>query len=140
MPPSQHVTYKACLDVCGARLCLQDLVRFFVLPHLTTDCLGNCISECCILSSLSTSLTSKMFLGTWMTQSVKCPTLGFSSGHDLITWVVESGPSLGSALSRRGPPGDSRPLPLSPSKLTPSLSNKLVKKKLLINAALFHAA
>jgi len=32
-------------------------------------------------------------IGPWAAQSVKCPTLGFSSGHDLR--VVRSSPTLG---------------------------------------------
>ena len=35
--------------------------------------------------------------GSWVSQLVKCPTLDFSSGHDLT--VVRSSPTLGSALS-----------------------------------------
>ena len=31
--------------------------------------------------------------GTWVAQSVKCPTLGFSSGHDLM--VCETEPCIG---------------------------------------------
>ena len=35
--------------------------------------------------------------GTWVAQSVKCPTLNFSSGHDLR--VVRWSPTSGSMLS-----------------------------------------
>ena len=35
--------------------------------------------------------------GTWVAQSVKHPTLDFSSGHDLM--VVRSSPASGSALT-----------------------------------------
>ena len=47
--------------------------------------------------------------GTWMAQSVKYPTLDFSSGHDLR--VLGLSPTLGSALIE-GSAQDSLPLPL----------------------------
>ena len=37
------------------------------------------------------------FRSTWVAQSVKCPTLGFRSGHDVR--VMRSSPTLDSALS-----------------------------------------
>ena len=36
-------------------------------------------------------------LGTWVAQLVKCPTLDFSSGHDL--WIMGLTPMSGSTLS-----------------------------------------
>ena len=38
----------------------------------------------------------KKVWGSWVTQSVKCPTLGFGSGHNLM--VVRASPALGSML------------------------------------------
>ena len=37
--------------------------------------------------------------GAWVAQSVKCPSLGFSSGHDLT--VLSSSPMSGSVLTGR---------------------------------------
>ena len=50
--------------------------------------------------------------GTWVAQSVKCPTLGFYSGHDFMSSGIENCVGLcaqwGSLLE------DSFPLPLHP--------------------------
>lgn len=47
--------------------------------------------------------------GAWAAQQVKCPTVEFSSGHDLL--VVRSSPKSGSALNME-PSYDSPPLSL----------------------------
>ena len=39
----------------------------------------------------------KLLGGTWVVQAVKCPTLGFNSGHDLR--VMRLSPRLDSMLS-----------------------------------------
>ena len=67
-----------------------------------------------------------------MAQLVKCPTHGFSSGHDLTVRGFE--PTSGSLAGGREPAWDSLSLPLSaPPPLTLSLSlskiNKLKKTK-----------
>ena len=59
--------------------------------------------------------------GTWVAQSVKQPTLGFGSGHDLT--VCECGPSIGFAAVSVG---SSVPLSLCPSPVF-SLSSSLSK-------------
>ena len=43
------------------------------------------------------STERRTFQGAWVAQSVKCPTPGFGSGHDLR--AVRSSPALGSVLS-----------------------------------------
>ena len=56
--------------------------------HLRDYCKNVCNRQCC----KSEGLTSHSFLdlfksqsqSDWVVQSVKCPTLGFSSGHDLM--------------------------------------------------------
>ena len=40
-----------------------------------------------------------MLQGAWVTQSIECPTLGFSSDHDLTVHGIESADSLGFSLS-----------------------------------------
>ena len=66
--------------------------------------------------------------GTWVVQSVKRPTLGFSSGHDLRVRYFE--PRVGLCTDGTEPAWDS----LSPSLSAPSpthtlaLKNKLKKK------------
>ena len=52
--------------------------------------------------------------GVWVAQSVKCPTLDFSSGHDLR--VVGLSPASGSKLSGESA-WDSLPLPPTPTRM-----------------------
>ena len=66
----------------------------------------------CPCQSFDTFLKNADAWGAWVAQLVKCPTLDFSSGHDLT--VVRSSPTLGSMLSM-GPAWD----PLSPSRSAP---------------------
>ena len=54
-----------------------------------------------------------MFRGTWEAQLVKCPTLGFGSGHDL--WFREFEPHIGVHADIVEPARDS----LSPSLSAP---------------------
>ena len=53
------------------------------------------------------------FGGTWVAQSVECPTLDFGSGRDLTIWFLKSSPTSGSVLTVWSLPGKfSLPLPL----------------------------
>ena len=52
--------------------------------------------------------------GAWVAQSVKCLTLGFSSGHDLRVFGI--GPHIGLCADSAEPAWDSPPLSLSLSK------------------------
>uniref|UniRef100_A0A452RRJ7 DUF4485 domain-containing protein n=1 Tax=Ursus americanus TaxID=9643 RepID=A0A452RRJ7_URSAM len=70
-------------------------------------------------SILFESLKNYIFRSAWVSQAVKCVTLGFGSGHDLR--VVRSSPKLGSAL-RGESAGDSLPLLLSLPTLSLCLS------------------
>ena len=64
--------------------------------------------------------------GAWMAPLVKNPTLGFSSGHDLM--VCEMEPRVGICADRAEPAGDSLSLSLSlcpsPTHLLPLEINK----------------
>ena len=51
----------------------------------------------CLLYPLI-SLTLEIKGGAWVAQSVKCRTLDFGSGHDLMVWFMGSNSALGSAL------------------------------------------
>ena len=80
-------------------------------------------------------MISEMYLkglswGTWVAQSVKCPTLGFGSGHDLM--IHEFKPHVRLCADGAEPAWDSLSLSLfAPPLLALSLSlkiNKLFKK------------
>ena len=45
------------------------------------------------------SLRLEINRGAWVAQSVKLPTLGFSSGHDLMVCEANVSPTWGSALT-----------------------------------------
>ena len=62
--------------------------------------------------------------GTWVAQLVKCPTLGFGSGHDLKVWELE--PYIGLCADNAEPAWDSLS---APPLLSISLSNTLNKIK-----------
>ena len=64
-----------------------------------------------------------LFGGSWVAQSVKRPTLGFSSGHDLS--VLETEPCIGLHAGSVKPAWDSFSFPITP---IPKI-NKLKKKK-----------
>lgn len=74
--------------------------------------------------------------GAWVAQSVKHPTLDFSSGHDFV--VHEIKPSIGLCFDSTEPAWDSLSPPLSalpPLTFFPSLSkkiNKLIKNFIFI--------
>ena len=65
------------------------------------------------------------FMGTWVAQSVKRPTLGFSSGHGL---TVSSSPSLGSVLTMQSLLGILSLFLSGPPLLTLSLSLSKINK------------
>ena len=62
--------------------------------------------------------------GTWLARSVKCPTLGFSSSHDLT--VREFEPHIGLRADSVEPAGGSLSLPVSRSLSVP-LSKQINK-------------
>ena len=79
------------------------------------------------LKEQGTNGAKKPGLGAWVAQSVKPPTPGFSSGHDLI--VHEFEPCMGLCAHSVAPAWDSHSLPLSLSALPQLALSKSIKEK-----------
>ena len=85
-----------------------------------------CISIWVAITQIYSILKTHEICGVWVAQSVKCPTLGFSSGHDLT--LMRSSPTSGSALAGRSLLGVLSSSLSPPPTLIVSLSSSLSLK------------